>query len=879
MKTKFLFSAAVLSAMFAACTNEDFVDNSKVNVANDGRPVAGKVVLDFGGAATRMGYDSETDKFTWDGTETIAALLMDEVYGTVSSYRPYNDPDEWAGLTWAQKYKLVDYINTNYPFTWSTEEKAWVSNAKMLEGNYFFAYPRETYNGERQLIHSLANQIQEGSTKTDMEKAFARNQYWIGYSQIKAGVKNEDVLATVKMARTLSPIKFKIKAVTTKNEYTVEKITVQGKDLKTLLTINPTEAGYNGKADPLDNTTNGKYNLKENSVSANSTEFNYANFIGSTEKDFTAPIFSELYDNEESATDVANIVYNIEEGNESNYSWGDAIRAAVHAGKQAGADKEYAELYIKNAKPISGQNQNEVWGVVFVNLDETVDDQQLEMSIYTDKGIVKNIDLTVVNTGDAGGYKVITDHAIKTLAPTGNEKEITIQIDDNSFDIPQTMTMNNVDDLERFIQWNQITNRINTATLANNDTLTVDMAEMLINAQGVQNTQGNRLKVVASGSQKLFIESGVDADIFKYIDVEGVDVVVLGNLNLNDEELKANTALPTTPKTIIVAEGAELTIAAASAKQLDIVNQGQIKVTGSASKIKLTNKKNANVEVSGTLEFAASSTNDAEGTMTVEESGILKGTSAGNFENSGYLENNGEIYNIANNADGVVKTSSKVNNFQSNNADGIILKSKIDDPISGLTNLSTGTAAGIIKFVSGTTVDMSKVKENYITNLEINGAALHVEDEDASVLKVLEITDGTIEGGSYTSGVWGPAHKLLNMANDATAEMSGSMTLSYVTIKAENGVKILKGETVMKNDVQIADATNATTKYALVLGSVEGYKKNGVTIRNSGTVLVGTLNTEAGTESVIYNNGEFGYTSNGSDVSGIQVNGAALIGN
>lgn len=66
--------------MVAACTNDDLVQAPKADLDNSGRVMVGKVKLDFGNTpSTRMDYDSEIDKFTWDGSETIGALLMDMV--------------------------------------------------------------------------------------------------------------------------------------------------------------------------------------------------------------------------------------------------------------------------------------------------------------------------------------------------------------------------------------------------------------------------------------------------------------------------------------------------------------------------------------------------------------------------------------------------------------------------------------------------------------------------------------------------------------------------------------------------------------------------------------------------------------------------------
>lgn len=184
---------------------------------------------------------------------------------------------------------------------------------------------------------------------------------------------------------------------------------------------------------------------------------------------------------------------------------------------------------------------------------------------------------------------------------------------------------------------------------------------------------------------------------------------------------------------------------------------------------------------------------------------------------------------------------------------------------------------GVVKYASTTNVNMSDVTSNFITALEINGAALRVNNTDASVLKKLEIKNGMIEGGSYIATVWTPSSKLLNMADDAEVEMSGKMELNWVTIKATAGVKILDGVVTMTNKVQIANDGTATNKYALTLGSIDGYKKYSVTIRNSGNVVVGTLTTVAGTpKSTIYNNGTFN-CSNDSDLSNINVNGTELV--
>ena len=847
MKTKFLFSAAILSSMFAACTNDDLVQAPKADLDNSGRIMVGKVTLDFGSnPSTRMDYDSETDKFAWDGTETIGALLMDEVYGTGNSYRPYKNPTEWANLTWVEKYQLTDYINTDYPFSWDATAKAWVSNAKMLEGNYFFAYPYEGYNGERQLVHSLANQVQEGSTKEAMEEGAAKNQYWIGYSQINAGIENKDVLATVKMARVLAPISFAIK-VTGTQKYTIKKITIQGDDLKTMITIDPTDAAYSGSK---------KYNLEDGVGSTAGNVFNYANFTGNE---------TDLYTNGTPVgTETQNIVYNIDEA--ANYAWGDAIRAAVHAGSNAAADKEYAELYINNA-PAIGTGDASVYGMIFVNTDNAVASGKLKMSIYTDKGIVKDIDLTTVNTEiKAGVSTAITDKAISVLAPT-TRNFINIQIDDNSFDATDNLTVNNVDDLGRFIDWNLSKNRTFTATLANNNTLTKEMATKLKAAKAVLATPDNLLKVKAAvgGDQKLTIAADVDADILNYIDVEEVNVEILGKVTVDDTKA---VKLPVTTKKIIVAEGAELTLSAVTKAQLDVENNGNIKVDGTAKNILLTNNKKAAVTVNGSLAFQTGSANN--GKITVEATGELMGK---DMTNSAEIDNYGKIWNVTNAAKAVVTTASDgTNNFDANPTNATILLRAITDKITFTTGSNTGT----IKYVGGD-VDMSAVNKADVTDLVITSGYFRIDDNTTSELVNLTIDGGTlIEGGGYTgaNSSWVTAETKLDFATSGVVTLTGAANLTINNADLDDAtVAILKGKVTLTNKVTFGET--------ITLGSVTGYTKNGVSmdIKNGATVAFTSIavnSVATGAAFSISNDGTATYASGGTVAADIVVNGNAI---
>lgn len=712
----------------------------------------------------------------------------------------------------------------------------------MLEGNYFFAYPYEGYNGQRQLVHSLANQKQDGITKEAMEVGAAKNQYWIGYSQINAGIENKDVLATVKMARVLAPISFAIKVIGTE-KYTIKKVTIQGTDLKTMITIDPTTAEYTGKQGSK------QYNL-EDGVGGSTEHFNYANFIGNKD---------DLYTNGMPAgTELQNMVYNID--NEENYYWGDAIRAVVDANAFDHSDKEYAELYINNA-PAIGSGDGLIYGMIFVNVDDVVGCGELKMSIYTDKGIVKEIDLTKVNTEIKSDVTTaITDKAIEKLTPT-TRNFINIQIDDNSFDATDELTVNNEDDLERFINWNLSKNRTFTATLANDNTLTKEMFEKLKAAQAVASTSENLLKVVAVNDQKLTIAADVDADVLNYIDVSEVDVEILGLVAVDDTKA---VKLPGISQGIIVAEGAELTLDAVSKAQLNIENKGGIKVVGEANSICLNNNKKAvvTIESSASLAFTAGSVNDGKI--------IVNGDLAGkNMMNNAEIDNYGKIWNVQNAAGAIVTTAttegvSNVNNFAENPVDATILLRNINDK----TTLQTPNG-GTIKYVGGD-VDMSKVIAANVTDLVVTSGYLHIDDNDASALVSLTIDGATlIEGGGYNGTTWVAAEKKLDFASRAEVIMTGAANLTINNADLDDAtVAIQKGNVILTNKVTFGGD--------ITLGSVTGYTKNGVNIdiRNGAEVGFASVSVEptaSGATFTISNDGIA--TTSGSVESEIVVKG------
>lgn len=865
MKTKMLFSAAMMTALFAACTNEDFVDNSqKFDTSNEGRIAVENVALNFvkgESVDTRLDFDPSTGHWSWEGNETIGALLMDEVWGTAAGYMPYANPKEWAELTWLEKYQLANEIHTDYPFTYDGDKAEWVCNAKMLEGNYFFAYPFNNYDGRRQAIHYLNNQVQEGSSEAAMADAFAKNQFWVGYAQIKESESEAyDKIKDVYMTHVLAPIRLDISTIGTQT-YHINKIQVKGTGLTSAVYLDPTNADYNGSVEGK----TGDYNLKSGNawVNDNDKYFNYANFLG---------LETDLYDHTTTDPEQADYVWNIDD--EENYVKGDALRAIVKPLLSTG-ENTYSELVINNAKELKEGGEH-VYATIYVtpigkldNDGQGDDDNVLTLSIFTDEGVVRDIDLTVINEEINGGAQdntAITNKAIENLTPTTSNL-IEVQIDDNSFNQTARLDIYNEDDLKQFITWNQKQNRAYTATLKNNVTLSWDLQKMLVAAK--EANKDNKLIVKAESSQVLSIAPG-EANIFNYIDVAGVDVEVQGNFIINSDKV---VALPTSGKKItIAAVDEDKTIGGGLAMQkydlsdvlvVENYNVFSMEAGYVAKNIQLTNKKGGLVGISGDLTFADNSKNEAEATVAVYEGGILRGTTNGNLENEGTIQNvGGKMYNIVNNdvKTALVITSGEegaVNHFNSNGAAATIKLSTLEDELSG------NYAGGHIKFETNANVDASDLAEVGVTDLVINSAELRLDapQNNAIALKTIEGTNATLVGGIYVAEVWTPGTwTRLTLASGAEITLSGTTTLNAIHLP-EGDVEILSGTVAVSNNVYFA--SDATTGNAVKLGSTEGFTKNSVTINiaRNAKFVAGQLTEEPGTNNRINNNGAC-YVSN-----------------
>ena len=823
-----------LMAVFAACTNDEFISNKQDVQSVDEllRPQV-DVTLNVqgdGGANTRMVYQGGEYKFK-DG-DVIGALLMDKLVG---GGRPNDNLEAWEEKPWLTRYELVDYINTDYPFTRTNGQ--WKTDAKMLEGNYFFTFPFASYEGYREAVHSIGEQVQEGQ---DIAKAYADNQFFIGYNRIHAGTDGGDVMnASLELVPTLGAVGIQVKNVGTE-PFTVKKIVLatevkdRAKGLSTLIKIDPTDAMYEGEIDGA----SAKYVLNNNELSwadkSSQEYFNYANY----EEMYTDGTLDEKgnavwkYNEKflERYEENGELVNNTEKS--ANYNRREALRKVV---KGIETSDQRAELTVENGPEIgTGEHAN---FIIMTNEYEYSEAASNAISayVYTDRGMVGPVALAGVNfevnegTGNNGKpVTVISNNPLLEINPN-ETNTIALAVDNNSVQGPIKMNIYNEEDLVQFIEWNKGLAPSYTAELMNDITLTKEMSDMLTAGEWKETV----LVINSAAKKKVEIAADAAANIMDYV-VMNTKVEVLGNIELgtnsyvNGEYNLNRTSSATTvdEQKLDIAEGANVTVVSAienkqtgdMKKQALVVadNEGTLTINGNVAQLTVEANKGV-MNVNATVSLNGKSVNKPEATINVSASGIMncggKLTNMGRKLSSGEIEyavinNDGRIMNLTNEEYGKVIVGEGANvltNVDSNN--GII-----DITANIETNLNTKKGTISYTVGAGKSVTMAKVVKYNISELVVDGGSVTSADAteagDATAVKKVVVTkNGGVIGGEVASTLGTTATEI---------EINGNVTLENLTIPAHGNIEVKNGVTTINGIVNAESAT-------FVLGSYEDY--------------------------------------------------------
>ena len=895
MRTKHVLMTTALMALFAACADDDFISSEQGIQNGDAalRPTVDVTlnVLENGLADTKLVYNG---KYKFDDTDVIGALLMDKLVGTE---RPFDNLNAWEEKPWLQRYELVDYINTDYPFNRNNGQ--WSTPAKMLEGNYFFTLPFASYDGNREAVHSIGEQVQNG---TNTLQAFADNQFFIGYSRIFAGTQGEEVMsANLEMIPTLGPVGITIKNVGT-GELKVKKIVLATdiaetdlaaghKGLSTLIKIDPTNARYFGQKEDAsgDPANSNGYNLDYIKLSdwadegTNAAYFNYANYEEMNN------VSGEWAFNEEFEEEYGDgtLVNNTKKSD--NYQRREALRAVVKG--VDGADQR-AELTVNNAPTLKSQETANF--IIMTNAykyekwnDGTDKDNAIYAYVYTEKGMVGPVALSGINfeTGNEDqakeeGLTVITNTQLMEINPNVTNL-VSLAIDDNSNQAPVKMDIYNESDLEQFIEWNEGQARVYTAELKKDVTLTPEMSKSL--------TSGNwadaKLVINTGDDFKLTLADGVANNILDYIFVDG-NVEVLEDLTLgtnsyvNGEykfsKLSTVSNIRVDKQKLSIAEGVTVTVASPidSKNTGDLLNQalniakneGTLTFDKDVKDLTVTSNEGV-MNVNATVTFTATgNVNQPGAIINISATGVLNagtatpanyltnGTSTLNDDEYAIINNDGKIYNLANGKSGKVIVGKKngmvVSTHVNSNAGVIDITNDIDAQLSGA--YTNGTLAYTVN--KGTSVTMAKVAEKKITELTVDGGSVTSADNTEAAAKTPSLAKVIV---TEQGGTIGGATESTFSNTGVEVEINGDATLQNLTIAGDE-ILVKNGQTIIMGTV---DAKGAT----VTLGSYDDktYEKYGASLNipaGNNKLVVADIKKDSNTdvkkeEVIVYNEG------------------------
>lgn len=415
MKTKHLVAMA-LPLVFTACSQEELVTENNQSVASN-RKVVENVVIKFNDAAeSRLAFDDL--KYKWENGDKFGACLMDQLTNPI-------DMDEWNWTQWFGQFTLVDYIQSNYPFT-RQDNGSWTNaEAVMQEGNYFFYYPFNSNMGGKRT--AIRMNVPTELYVTDGKETYdvLGDQMFLAYSPIVADPSKEghETITNITMEPLLAFPAFNIENATG-YDFTISRIAIGGEDggktvnFPTVLTVDP--------------TSNGKFNNVDFVTNSNWTDVNRR-------------------------AEVLDIV------NKSNVEGETTTKVNVtfgEKGKLLGSGKNFTSYIM--LPPLN---------VLDNNNDGKLDD--LNLYIYTNKGLV-----TVPLSMDKDGDDIKIQNFLTSYEY--NDGFISyIKLDEKAFETPGEINVNSTRDLEDLVVWNKNTQGEISATITRDVTLTKKIYDVL----------------------------------------------------------------------------------------------------------------------------------------------------------------------------------------------------------------------------------------------------------------------------------------------------------------------------------------------------------------------------------------------------------------
>lgn len=710
MKVKHLLLALAIPSAFAACSQDEFVN--EMQKQNDNRPVVGAISLDFSNENSRWDWSSALG-FKFDDEDIMGACLMDKV----GSLNP--------GSSWDQKYIIDDHIGTNYKYGY---KDGWTNNdAIMSEGNYFFYMP---YNNELKSRAGLPYNIpteqyaydEKTPTVANATLAWKKNQMFIGYDDIKVG----DKTAKTNLVEAFAKPRFNVN-YTGSNGVVIERIVVTDGTAKFAVkgTLKPTGA--------LD----GKYNPVSGGETKYQTESSSPNLAVCFQQYNKALAEYELKEGEA----FVNPLY----GNESKFF--------------AVTEVDKATSLSLNFVPAK-----EVTGLMVVPAG-THEFSNLTFQIYTNKGLVE-----LTPTGDkleqateGTGITYSNMNTLNEIKAGDGKKEnaVTINFADADVKQPNKVTVSTTSQLESIIRWYTTGEKEITITttgdkvqlsktvydaIKGNDKLTVifngtltipadlpnDALDLLADEgigtviiKGTQNLVNTTVTTIAYG---ITIEQGAVLNVGagSKTTTFSAEITNNGTLNVNTGTLSAdvdnyaafniasgatvdgviqNLAIATTsapimytPNALIINNG-NLKLEANSTNQCKIENNSKLYITGTATNDAVAKQDRGTNGYTGIIENkdASASYIYAQAAFTnkgtIDNTGALYSQGAGEITNSGYIKaNDGSTTYVTSNQNGEIELGKRSTETTVNKEMGAITYTMTESDLSkGVFSFATAT--------------------------------------------------------------------------------------------------------------------------------------------------------------------------------------------
>lgn len=566
MKTRHL-AAMAMPLLLVACSQEELL-NSNENTSLSNRKVVENVTIRFDEPTTRLAFDGE---YKWENGDKFGACLMDE-FGV-------ENLNNWFG-----QFTLIDYIQSNYPFTRQDDGNWTNTEAVMQEGNYFFYYPyNSNLGGKRTPIRIIVptNQVLEDGAATS---SVLDNQLFAAYAPIVADPTKGDheVITNLTMEPLLAFPAFNI-TNNTGNPFTVYRIAITGTDgsqaiaFPTVLEVKPATGGFKN-----------------------------GDFASMNAKNQRAEIMKIVSDNDEDVTSKVCLVFG-EKGQTLN---------------NGGKFTSYIML------PPASMLDN--------NTDGKLDGLKLEL--YTDKGLV-TIDLSKDDTQDMNGDDIKVQNPLTTYEY--NDGHITyITLDEKAFRTPGEMNISSTRDLEDLVTWNKNTQGTIVANIANDVTLSKAVYDVL--------AANSKLNLQLEGTAKVTIPTDAPANALNRVQfAAGNKLAVVNEANLTlsaNFAAAAPASLTNDEGASIVVAGNEFTannLVNKGTITFDSANDKAISIA--ITKIgDFTNDVTGKVVFASDANYSFGITNWGE--MTINEKTTLTGKIINEAEaiNNGYVD--GKIY-------------------------------------------------------------------------------------------------------------------------------------------------------------------------------------------------------------------------------------------